>query len=108
MHMDSVEAAGGRLGAVLASPRSGVVALGPRGPWLATTLEHAREVLTDVVAFDFPGDVSRRGDLSASRGDTRSGHVLFQPVRPDLVARGLGVFTTEWDAALAAHDRSTP
>ena len=34
--MDSAESAGGRLGAVLSSPRSGAVALGPHGPWLAT------------------------------------------------------------------------
>lgn len=108
MQMDSVESAGGRLGAVLASPRTGVVALGPHGPWLATTPDWARRVLTDVSGFDFPGDVSRSGDLSASRGDTRSGHVLFQPVSPEQVARGVTVFATEWDVALGDHDRSAP
>ena len=108
MQMDSVESAGGRLGAVLASPRSGVVALGPHGPWLATTPGQARQVLTDVSAFDFPGDVTRSGDLSASRGDTRSGHVVFPPVQPEQVARGLTVFTREWSAALSAHDSGTP
>lgn len=106
--VDSAESAGGRLGAVLSSPRSGVVALGPHGPWLTTTLEQARQVLTDVSGFDFPGDVSRSGDLSASRGDTRSGHVVFAPVPPEQVAHGLSVFTTEWDAALGEHHRSTP
>jgi hypothetical protein len=108
MQMDSVESAGGRLGAVLSSPRSGVVALGPHGPWLATTPDLARQVLTDVSGFDFPGDVTRSGDLSASRGDTRSGHVVFQPVQPWQVARGVAVFANEWDAALSAHDRSIP
>ncbi|WP_439939904.1 cytochrome P450 [Nocardia sp. N13] len=108
MQMDSVESAGGRLGAVLSSPRSGVVALGPHGPWLTTTPGLARQVLTDVSGFDFPGDVTRSGDLSGSRGDTRSGHVTFQPVQPDQVWRGVAVFTTEWEAALSTHDRSSP
>lgn len=106
--MDSAESAGGRLGTVLSSPRSGVVALGPRGPWLATSLDHARQVLTDVSGFDFPGDVTRSGDLANSRGDTRSGHAVFAPVPPEQVAHGLAVFTHEWDAALAEHDRLTP
>ena len=104
--MDSVESAGGRLGAVLSSPRSGLVALGPHGPWLTTTLDQARQVLTDVSSFDFPGDVTRSGDLSASRGDTRSGHAVFRPLQPEQVARGLAVFSIEWDAALSAHDRA--
>src|SRR5687768_5470775 len=98
--MDSAESAGGRLGAVLSSPRSGVVALGPHGPWLTTTPDQARHVLTGVLDFDFPGDVTRSGDLSASRGDTRSGHVVFPPLEPEQVARGLAVFTTEWEAAI--------
>ena len=108
MHVDSAESAGGRLGAVLGSPRSGVVALGPTGPWLTTTPGQARSVLTDVTSFDFPGDVSRSGDLSASRDDTRSGHLTFDALAPDRVARGLATFTQEWDAALADHDRVTP
>ena len=78
-HLDSVESAGGRLGAVLSAPRSGAVALGRHGPWLVTTPALARQVLTDPARFDFPGDVSRSGDLSASRGDTRSGHVGSRP-----------------------------
>lgn len=106
--MDSAEAAGGRLGAVLAAPRSGVVALGPSGPWLTTTPGQARQVLTDAARFDFPGDVSRSGDLSASRGDTRTGHLVFAPVTPAQVARGLATFTLEWQAALAEHDRLAP
>ncbi len=40
---------------------------------------HSRsEVLTEPGRFDFPGDVSRSGDLSSSRGDTRSGHVTLR------------------------------
>jgi hypothetical protein len=62
-------------------------------------------VLTDPENFDFPGDVSRSGDLSSSRGDTRSGHVTFAPLTPGEVARGLVVFDDEWDAALAEHVR---
>ncbi|WP_091194513.1 cytochrome P450 [Nocardioides alpinus] len=106
--MDSAESAPGRLGAVLAAPRSGVVALGPHGPWLVTTPGQARAVLTDPDRFDFPGDVSRSGDLSASRGDTRSGHVVFAPLDRDQVASGLAVFDEEWPAALTEHDRRTP
>lgn len=106
--LDSVESAGGRLGAVLAAPRSAVVALGHHGPWLTTTPGQARQVLTDVTKFDFPGDVSRSGDLSASKGDTRSGHLTFVPLAPDEVARGLATFRGEWAAALAEHDRGTP
>ena len=68
MHVDSAESAGGRLGAVLAAPRTGVVALGRHGPWLATTPALARQVLTDPTSFDFPGDVSRSGDLSGEPG----------------------------------------
>lgn len=104
--MDSAESAGGRLGAVLSSPRSGVVALGSHGPWLTTTPDQARQVLTDVSGFDFPGDVTRSGDLSASRGDTRSGHVVFSPLQPEQVARGLTTFTAEWKEAVSAHDRT--
>ncbi len=108
MHVDSAESAGGRLGAVLAAPRSGVAALGPAGPWLTTTPDQARQVLTDPVHFDFPGDISRSGDLSASRGETRSGHTVFAPVSPDQVARGLATFTHEWRASLTAHAKETP
>jgi cytochrome P450 len=105
MHLDSVESAGGRLGAVLSAPRSGAaVALDRHGPWLVTTPALARRVLTEPGRFDFPGDVSRSGDLSSSRGETRSGHVLFAPLTPDQVARGVDVFSSEWDAALRDHD----
>lgn len=107
-HPDSVESAGGRLGAVLSAPRSGAVALGRHGPWLVTTPALARQVLTDPARFDFPGDVSRSGDLSSSRGETRSGHVTFAPVTPAEVARGLETFDREWAAALVEHDRTAP
>lgn len=108
MHMDSVESAGGRLGAVLAAPRSGVVALGPSGPWLVTTPGQARQVLTDPARFDFPGDVSRTGDLSESLGETRSGHLIFAPLTPAQVTVGTTTFAREWAAALTQHDRTVP
>ena len=104
--MDSVESAGGQLGAVLSAPRAGAAALGPGGPWLATSLEQARQVLTDVTRFDFPGNVSRTSDLSGSRGETRSGHTAFAPVTPDQVIRGVTTFDHEWSAALNDHDRT--
>lgn len=104
--MDSVESAGGQLGAVLSAPRGGAVALGPSGPWLATSLEQARRVLSDPATFDFPGSVNRTGDLSGSRGETRSGHIMFEPVSPDQVARGVAVFDAEWAAVLTDHARS--
>jgi cytochrome P450 len=106
-HVDSVESAGGRLGAVLSAPRSGAAQLGPRGPWLATDQAQARQVLTDVSAFDFPGDISRSGDLSRSIGDTRSGHVTFEALGPDHVARGVATFRHEWEGALSSHGRGT-
>ena len=105
MHLDSVESAGGRLGAVLSAPRSGAVALGRHGPWLVTTPALAKQVLTEPGRFDFPGDVSRSNDLSSSRGETRSGHVTFATLTPAEVAHGVDVFDTEWDAALADHGR---
>ena len=105
MQVDSVESAGGRLGAVLAAPRGGVVALGPHGPWLTTTLGQAKQVLTDPQRFDFPGDVSRSGDLSQSKGATRSGHSIYTPLTADQVASGVKVFDHEWREALAEHER---
>ena len=105
--MGSAESAGGRLGAVLSAPRTGVVPLGP-GAWLTTTPALARQVLTDTVRFDFPDNVARTGDLSASRGDTRSGHVVFEPLTSDQVARGHDVFVAEWAAVLEEHQRITP
>jgi cytochrome P450 len=104
--MDSVESAGGQLGAVLSAPRGGAAALAPGGPWLATSQEQARQVLTDPATFDFPGNVNRTGDLSGSRGETRSGHTVFEPVSPGQVARGVAVFDAEWAAALRDHARS--
>lgn len=105
--MDSVESAGGQLGAVLSAPRGGMAALGARGPWLATTPALVREVLTDNGRFDFPGTVSRSDDLSGSVGDTRSGHTVYPVVTGTQVAHGLDIFRREWPASLAAHDRTT-
>ena len=107
-HVGSAESAGGRLGAVLALPRTGLAPLGPRGPWVATTPALARHVLTEPDTFTFPGDVSRSGDLSASRGETRSGHLLFTPLTQAEVARGTARFSSEWALACAEHERSEP
>ncbi|NYE35923.1 cytochrome P450 [Nocardioides cavernae] len=106
--IDSAESAGGRLGAVLSAPRTGVHALGTHGPWLATTPAVAREVLTDPARFDFPSDVSRTGDLSGSTGDTRSGHLVFAPLDPAQVALGRATFVREWADAVRDHDRARP
>jgi cytochrome P450 len=79
-----------------------VTPLGPHGPWLVTSLEHSKRVLTDAASFDFPTNVSRGTDLSASAADTRTGHHVFAPLTPMQVARGRSVFTTEWQRALDA------
>lgn len=106
--MDSVESAGGQLGAVLSAPRSGVAPLATGGPWVTTSLDQARQVLTHPDDFDFPGNVNRTEDMSASRGDTRSGHTIFAPVAPHQVDHGVRIFTQEWAAALLEHDRGRP
>ena len=108
-HIESAEAAGGRLGAALAAGRSSdATRLSPAGPWLATTPEQARRVLTDPAAFDFPGHVGRGTDLSGSQADTRSGHHVFAPTAPDDVARGMAVFAAEWDRAVADATSGSP
>jgi len=103
-HVESAEAAGGRLGAVLSSHGPQPARLSPDGPWLATTLEQAREVLTRPAAFDFPGHVGRGSDLSGSTADTRSGHHVFSPTTPDDAARGTAVFADQWQRALATSE----
>lgn len=108
MQVSSAEAAGGRLGAVLAGPRTGVMALSRYGPWVATTPALARAVLTDPARFDFPSDVSRTGDLSGSRGDSRSGHTVFAPLSPSQVELGRTTFAREWTRAVRAHERTRP
>ena len=105
--MNSVETADGRLGAVLSAPRGGMVRLGRHGPWLATTPALVRRVLTDPTSFDFPSDVSRSGDLSGSKGETRSGHVLFSPLTPEQVAIGGSVFEEEWRTEVSRHERTS-
>ncbi len=100
-HIESAEAAPGRLGAVLAAPASeGLAPLGPHGPWLATTPEQSKRVLMDAATFDFPTSVTRSTDLSASAADTRTGHHVFAPLTPAEVERGRDVFAVEWDLAL--------
>jgi len=75
--------------------------LDPGGPWLATSLETAKRVLMDAAHFDFPTNVSRGADMSASSADTRTGHHVYAPVSPSQVAAGRGVFLAEWRDALA-------
>ena len=62
----------------------------------------------DPDTFDFPSDVSRTGDLSGSRGETRSGHTIFAPLSPEQVRNGTTVFEREWLSALAERDRTHP
>lgn len=105
-HVESAEAATGRLGAVLgaslgASCASGLTALGPHGPWLATTPEVSKRVLMDAATFDFPTSVTRSTDLSASTAETRTGHHVFAPLTAAQVERGRAVFAVEWPRTLA-------
>ena len=65
-------------------------------------------MLTETADFDFPGDVGRTGDLSASRGESRSGHLLFPPVPPEQVRVGARVFDEEWTTSVARHDVERP
>lgn len=103
--MNGTEAPSGRLGAVLRavglpSPTS----LGPAGPYLVTTLEHAKTVLTDTTRFDFPMDVSRRTLRSPTADETtsaRSPHAITPPLERDAVARGAAVFAAELDRETA-------
>jgi len=108
MHVSSAESAGGRLGAVLAGPRTGMIALGRHGPWVAATAALAREVLTNPHTFDFPSDVSRTPDLSGSRGESRSGHTLFASLSPSQVDIGRSTFASEWGDAVRRHDTTSP
>ncbi|GAA1915794.1 cytochrome P450 [Nocardioides hwasunensis] len=80
-----------------------MVRLDGHGPWLASTPDLVKQVLTDPDRFDFPGDVSRSGDLSGSVGDTRSGHTVFAPLTPDRVALGSETFDEQWQRAVEAH-----
>lgn len=54
----------------------------------------------DAAGFDFPTNVSRGSDLSASEGDTRTGHHIYAPLSSDQVERGREVLLSEWSAAL--------
>lgn len=62
----------------------------------------------DATTFDFPTSVSRSTDLSASAGDSRTGHHVFTPLTPVEVERGRAVFVTEWHLAVAAADPPQP
>ena len=98
------EASEGRLGAVLRSAGSTQpVKLGRFGPWLATTVELAKDVLTDPRRFDFPTDVSRYALAEERATDTprRSPRVITPPVSPTQVATGREVFASELAAEAA-------
>ena len=80
------------------------MALGPHGPWLVTTLEHAREVLTDPERFDFPIDVSRRAapvGPPARRRPSRSPHPDHAAAGPRPGGPGRRVFADELAASSA-------
>lgn len=64
--------------------------------------------MTDPASYDFPGDVSRSGDLCGSTADTRSGHLPFAALTPAQVSTGSTTFDDEWRAALADHERIAP
>lgn len=100
--IDSAEAAGGRLGAVLAAPQeAGLTQLGRGGPWVATTPDQAKRVLMDSSAFDFPTNISRSTDPVAS-ADTRTGRHIHAPLPVTQVERAQLVFLAEWQAATSA------
>lgn len=88
----------GRLGAVLrAVGAPGPVSLGRHGPWLATTYDDAREVLTDLEAFVFPVDVSRHSAPGR--------HPVTPRLDAEQLRRGLAVLDEELPAAVRAWDR---
>ncbi|MBM7507080.1 hypothetical protein JOE61_000894 [Nocardioides salarius] len=91
----------GRLGAVLrAAGNDRPRALGRHGPWVATTLDQARTVLTDPATYDFPVDVSRRAVRRAEmRG--RSPHGVVAPLSHERAAGAAVVLRTELDLELA-------
>lgn len=60
-------------------------------------------MLTDADSFDFPTTVTRGTDMSASAGESRTGHLVYEPVTSAQVARGRDVFAFEWSAALAGR-----
>ncbi|HXH77350.1 cytochrome P450 [Nocardioides sp.] len=108
VEVESAETTDGRLGAVLGAPRNGELApLGVHGPWLATSLVQAKQVLTDAAGFDFPSTVTRGSDMSGSAGDTRSGHHVFAPLTPTQVGHGSSTFLTQWHEVVAAA-RTSP
>lgn len=55
----------------------------------------------DAAAFDFPTNVSRGEDMSASTADTRTGHHIYAPLSSAQVEQGRWVLLAEWSDALA-------
>lgn len=94
----------GRLGAVLrAVGDARPCALGRHGPWVATTLAQARQVLTDPSSYDFPVDVSRR---RVRRGELRgrSPHEVIAPIRRQHASEAADLLLAELDAVLDEVD----
>lgn len=75
------------------------VALGRHGPWVATTLAQAREVLTDPSRYDFPVDVSRRHVRRRERRG-RSPHEVVAPIGRQHASEAAAVLLEELDVAL--------
>lgn len=96
--MNGTETPSGRLGAVLSLlGEPGPAALSRFGPWVVTTLEHARTVLGQVDLYDFPLDTSRRPLNQGDRpgGGSRSPHSITPPLAADAVARGVRILARE-------------
>ncbi len=82
--------------------KSEPASLGKYGPWVATTLAHSHEVLSNTTHYDFPTDVSRQ-PVDRTRDATapnRSPHLINSPVPPARVAVGREVFAREWRSAV--------
>lgn len=108
-HSFGTEKPSGRLGAVLRSVgATSPVALGRHGPWLATTLEDARQVLTTPEVYDFPTDVSRqRLATPDDAASARSVHSITPPLSAAEVGAGRDVLVEELARSSAVLGRTT-
>ncbi len=61
----------------------------------------------DAAVFDFPNNVSRGTDMSASTADTRTGHYINTPLSTTQVEKGRWVFLAEWSDAVAGAGLSS-
>lgn len=109
--MNGTDVATGRLGAVLrAVGTPHPVELDRSGVYLATTLEHARAVLTQPDTFDFPFDVSRERVRGRSSATPSAGpptpHLTTAPIGAEQVQRGVRTLRAELE--MATGDRREP